>query len=305
MIERKDFLSLLERRILLSDGAMGTMLLRGTNVRCPDILNLDKDGIKRVINVHIAYLEAGSDIIQTNTFSSNPSKLQSCGLDSELELINKNAVMAAKEAISIYFKDRERDKSDKTIFVAGNIGPTGKLLEPFGPLTHAETVDIFAKQIEVLLLSGVDLILIETMMDLNEALAGIEAARKISDKIPVLCTMTFGENGVTMMGNKAEDVIRPLLEAGCDVAGANCSLGSDKMLEIVAKMRSSNPEAKLMFQPNAGLPILRDGETFYSETPEFMASNIKKYLPYKPSILGACCGSTPEHIRRISEVIEK
>lgn len=301
MIERKNFLCILESKILLSDGAMGTMLLKERDTRCPDILNLDRNDIKKVINLHLDYLRAGSDIIQTNTFNSNPSKLESCRLHSELEPINRNAVLAAREAITTYHQEQ---KSNRKIFIAGDIGPTGKLLEPAGLLKYSQAVDIFSRQIETLVENEVDLILIETMMDLNEALAAIEAAKKISSQIPILCTMTFEENGVTMMGNRAEEVVKTLREAGCDVAGANCSLGSDKMLEIAKKMRSADPKARLMFQPNAGLPTMKDGKTVYNETAELMASNVKKYLQYHPSILGACCGSTPLHIKKISELIK-
>lgn len=140
-------------------------------------------------------------------------------------------------------------------------------------------------------------------MDLNEALAAVKAVRKISKDIPIACSLTFGENGVTLMGNKAEDVVEILINAGSDIVGANCSVGSGAMLNVVKKMREANAEARLIFQPNAGLPMLVEGKTIYNETPEIMASNIEKFLPYKPSIVGGCCGSTPEHIREIIKVV--
>jgi len=140
-------------------------------------------------------------------------------------------------------------------------------------------------------------------MDLNEALAAVEAARSISESIPIACTMSFGENGVTLMGNKAGESAGILLDAGCDIVGANCSVGSDSMLEIVKKIRSAWPGARLIFQPNAGLPVIRDGRTAYNETPDIMADNISHYLAYGPSIVGACCGSTPDHIRKIASMV--
>lgn len=292
---------MLEENILLCDGAMGTMLQKEKDARCPDLFNIDSKDIKKVIDVHLGYINSGSDIIQTNTFGSNPSKLESCGHLSDIKLINKKAVLAAREAIAIY---NEKKAQNKKIFIAGDIGPTGKLLEPAGTLKYKDAVNIFLKQIEILINNGVDLILIETIMDINEALAAVEAVKKISGEIPLACTMTFGENGVTLMGNKAEDIVISLQEAGCDIVGANCSMGSDKMLDIVIKMRSADSNAKLMFQPNAGLPILKGEKTTYSETPEIMAHNMKKYLQYKPSILGGCCGSTPAHIKKIAELIK-
>jgi 5-methyltetrahydrofolate--homocysteine methyltransferase len=178
----------------------------------------------------------------------------------------------------------------------------GKLLEPFGPLKYEEVLDAFSKQAEVLI-EKTDLIAIQTMMDLNEALAVVKAVRKISKDIPIACSLTFGENGVTLMGNKAEDVVKVLISAGSDIVGANCSVGSGAMLNVVKKMREADANARLIFQPNAGFPSLADGKTIYNETPEIMASNIAKFLPYKPSIVGGCCGSTPEHIKEIIKVV--
>ena len=297
---KNNFLNILDEKILICDGAMGTMLQKMGCSTCPDYLNIANDDKKKVLNVHLGYLEAGSDIIQTNTFGSNPSKLETCGLLSDIEKINKNAVSITKEAINIY---KEKTGSKRQLFIAGDIGPTGKLIEPAGNLKHREAVDLYSRQIDILVNSLVDFILIETIMDLSEAIAAIEATKKISNEIVVACTMTFGENGVTIMGNKAEDAAQNLLDAGCDIIGANCSLGSDLMLKVVRRMRTAAPDAKLIFQPNAGLPVLKDGKTTYNETPEVMAYNIKKYLPYKPSILGACCGSTPAHIKKIVKLI--
>ena len=300
-IHRKDFLNILDKKILICDGAMGTMLQDMGYSGCPDNLNIINDDEKKVLNVHLGYLEAGSDIIQTNTFGSNPSKLETCGLLSDMEKVNKNAVATAKEALSAY---KERTNNNRQIFIAGDVGPTGKLLEPSGDLKQNDAIDLYSRQIDILVKNLVDLILIETIMDLNEAIAAIKAVKKVNNEITVICTMTFGENGVTLMGNKAEDAAYSLLDTGCDIIGANCSLGSDLMLKVVKKFRAAVPDAKLIFQPNAGLPVLKDGKSIYNETPEVMASNIKKYLQYKPSILGACCGSTPEHIKKIIQLIE-
>ena len=299
-INKIKLLDIIDKKILVSDGAMGTNLLSAGISKYPDSLNIDNNNIRKIIDIHISFLEAGSDIIQTNTFGSTPIKLESFRLENEIKKINENAVNAAKEAENIY---RSKSGDEKPLFIAGDIGPLGKLLEPVGTLKYEDAVSAFSKQAELLIGKKVDLIIIETIMDLNEALAAIEATRKISEDIPIACTLSFGENGVTIMGNKAEDVTSRLINAGSDIVGANCSIGSAAMIGVAGKMREANPEARLIFQPNAGLPVLVEGKTTYNETPEIMASNIAKFLPYEPSIVGGCCGSTPEHIREIIKVV--
>ena len=301
-INKKELLGILDKKILVGDGAMGTTLFAAGFTGCPDSLNIDDSGIKKVIDIHLGYLEAGSNIIQTNTFGSTPIKLESLGLEKKVKKINQNAVKAAKQAIDTYLSKSERSKP---LFIAGDIGPLGKLVEPVGSLKHQEAVDSFSEQAELLIGEGVDLIIIETIIDLNEALAAIEAVRKISKDIPIACTLSFGENGVTIMGNKAEDVIGKLTGAGADIAGANCGMGSDSMIGVVKKMREANTDARLIFQPNAGLPVLAEGKTSYNETPEIMASNVEKFLPYRPSIIGGCCGSTAKHIQAIVNIVSR
>ncbi len=297
---KDDFLKLAEKKILISDGAMGTSLQAIGINNSPDSLNIQKNDIAKIIDIQLSFLEAGSDIIQTNTFGSNPLKLEAYGLLNKFKEINKNAVSAAKDAVRIY---RENSGTDRPLFIAGNIGPLGKLLEPSGPLSLISASDLFSRQIEILLSSGIDLILIETIIDLNEALAATRAARKASADIPLACTMSFNENGITVMGNKAGEAANRLFEAGNDLVGANCSIGSDSMLSVVKKIREANPEGMLIFQPNAGLPKVLGGKTIYNETPGIMASNIGKFIPFGPSVLGACCGSTPDHIRAIVNLV--
>ncbi len=296
---KKELLDIGDKKILVCDGSMGATLIAAGISALPDSLNLDNSQIKKIIDIHLGYLEAGSDIIITNTLNSTPVKLEFHGLQHEIKKINENAISAVNEAIDIY---RTGSGDSKPIFIAGDIGPLGKLLDPFGPLKYEEALDAFSKQADVLI-GKVDLIAIETIMDLNEALTAIKAIRKISKDIPIACSLTFGENGVTLMGNKAEDVVDVLINAGSDIVGANCSVGSGAMLNVVKKMREANADARLIFQPNAGMPMLVDGKTIYNETPEIMASNISKFLPYKPSILGACCGSKPEHIKEIAKIV--
>jgi len=306
MITKSDFIKILGNGILIGDGAMGTVLQGLGIYSSPEyFIANDKNAEKIISQIHFDYLKSGSNIIQTSTFGANLAKLESGGLKAQFKIINEKASFFAKIAINNYKDYIKNDNiKERPLFIAGNLGPTGKLLKPYGDLTYNDAVDIFSQQVEVLLSTNfIDIILIETMMDINEALAAIEASKKVGNDITIICTLTFNENGVTMMGNKAEDSISILMDAGCTVAGANCSVGSDKMLNVVKKMRQSNPSAKLIFQPNAGLPKLINGKTTYNETPEIMAENIKKYLEYSPSILGACCGSTPDHIKKIYELI--
>lgn len=294
------FLDALDQRILIGDGAMGTMLQSMGIAESPDHLNIDEQKIEKVIEVHLGYLNAGSDIIQTNTFGANPVKLKSYQLEQKIEEINKNAVLAVREAISRY---RSKTGSSRKIFIAADIGPLGQLLEPSGTISADQAIHYFRQQIEILAGMGSDVVLIETMMDINEALAALKAAQQAAEKLPAICSLTFGPNGVTMMGNKAQDAVKQLQEAGAAVVGANCSLGSVSMLEVAQKMREADKKAKLLFQPNAGLPVLKDGQTVYNESAQIMAANIAKYLPYNPSIIGACCGSTPQHIQEIIKVV--
>ncbi len=297
--KKPDLLSLLESQVLLCDGAMGTTLISMGLSTSPDSPNLFKDGVQILSDIHLKYFEAGSDIVETNTFSANPAKLKSFGLESEVEKINSSAVDAAKDAIKRF----KESGCKRPLYIAGSVGPLGQLIAPYGKVSAKEADDSFGQQIQALVESGVDLIMIETMIDLREAIAAVKAAREISEKIPVACSMTFTKNGVSVMGNKAGPSIREIFDAGADIAGANCSVGSDSMLNIIEKIREANPEGCLFFQPNAGLPKFEDGKTFYTETPEIMAKNIRKYMEYKPCIVGACCGSTHEHIRAIAAVI--
>jgi len=298
--KNRGFLEILDKKTLICDGAMGTSL-NALGYRGPsDLFMLKNEAADVITNIHLQFLRAGSDIIQTNTFGANILKLEHSGFSSEIELINKKAVEAAENAVRLY---HEESSVKKQLYIAGNMGPSGNLLKPYGDIDYAEVVSSFAKQAEILIKNDVDFILIETIMDLNEALAAVEAVKSIDPGTVIACTLTFMENGVTVMGNKAEEFGRVLLDAGCDIIGANCSVGSDSMIGIAQKIRNSNPASKLIIQPNAGLPKIAGGETVFSETPKIMAENFKKILQYKPAIAGACCGSTSQHIKKISELV--
>lgn len=306
-IIKKEIFSILAKRVMLCDGAMGTMLQSRGYKNASDLLNLDTKSIKDVVDIHLNYIKAGSDIIQTNTFGANFLKLKRSGNEKNLKIINKNGVDAAKEAINLFNSQLSQLISDsnfkRKIYIAGDIGPSGELLQPFGTISYKEMVDSFIKQAEVLLENEVNLILIETMMDLNEAKAAVEAVRALDKEIIIACTLSFNANGVTLMGNKAEQFGPALLEAGCDIIGANCSVGSESMISITEKIRNANPEALLLIQPNAGLPKIVNNVTVFDETPEIMLKNFKKILQFNPNIIGGCCGSTPAHIKALAKLI--
>ncbi|MBN1299568.1 MAG: homocysteine S-methyltransferase family protein [Actinobacteria bacterium] len=293
-------LEILDKKTLICDGAMGTSLQALGFKEPSDIFMLKNDAIEIVSNIHLQYLKAGSDIIQTNTFGSNILKLDQSGLSSEIENINLRALEAARKAVALFSSGADLQKK---IYIAGDIGPSGELLQPYGDTDYSVMVASFSKQAEILLANDVDLILIETIMDLKEALAAIEAIRNIDSEIVIACSLTFMENGTTVMGNKAEAFGKIIIDAGCDIIGANCSVGSGSMVFITEKIRNANPDARLIIQPNAGLPKIIEGKTVFTETPEIMAENFKKILEFNLSIAGACCGSTPAHIRKISELV--
>lgn len=298
---KKEILETLDERIMLCDGAMGSTLHKLGYKAIVDLLNLDCKAFEDIVQIHLDYINSGSEIIQTNTLGSSRLKLKRSGHEKDINPINKNAVSAVRKAIDLYYNNKQHPI--KRIYVAGNIGPSGELLEPFGNVKKSEMVKSFFDQIKVLIENNVDLILIETMIDLNEAIAAVEAVRKIDSDILVACTLSFTETGITVMGNKAEEYGKTLIEAGSDIIGANCSVGSKSMIEITKKIRDANPDARLLIQPNAGMPKLVDGETIFDETPEIMAENFKEIISYRPNIIGGCCGSTPEHIKKIASLI--
>ncbi len=301
---KDEILNTLNKRVLLCDGAMGTMLQSIGYTAASDLLNLDENARKDIIKIHLNYIAAGSEIIQTNTFGANFLKLKRSGNEKYLKLINKNAVNNVKEAINYFQEFSPNKETVKRIYIAGDIGPSGEMLKPFGNISYDEMANSFSAQAEVLIESGVDFILVETMMDLNEACAAVEGIKKLDREILIACTLTFNENGVTLMGNKAEDFGKVLIDAGCSIIGANCSVGSSSMIKITEKIRSANPDTLLIIQPNAGLPKIVNNKTIFDESPDLMAENFSHILKFNPSIIGGCCGSTPEHIKKISNLLK-
>ncbi|MBN2345207.1 MAG: homocysteine S-methyltransferase family protein [Candidatus Aminicenantes bacterium] len=290
--------TLLERlargEVLLADGAMGTLLMAGGLERgaVPESLNLSRpellEGIAR------SYLEAGADIVQTNTFGASPLKLARCGLADRSAEINEAAVRAARRAVG----DRA--------YVAASCGPCGRLLRPYGDTEEEEMAESFRSQMQALWSAGIDAFCIETMSDIREARLAVQAARSLSPTAPVMATMTFEPTPrgfFTVMGVTIETACSELEKAGADLVGSNCGNGSEQMVAIAREFRKWS-RRPLVIQANAGLPELRRGEVHYPETPEFMARKALELRAAGAAVIGGCCGTTPEHTRAMRRALD-
>jgi len=288
---------LLERirngEILVGDGAMGTMLFnRGLQPgQPPEIFNIE--GTKVLQEIAQSYLDAGADILETNTFGGTPIKLSLFSLDERADEINRNAVLAVKNI------------AKEKAYVSGSCGPTGRLLKPYGDTEPEEVYNSFLKQITTLVNAGVDIVCIETMIDLNEATLAVKASKSISTSIPVIATMTFDPTPrgfYTIMGTSIENAAKGLENAGADIIGSNCGNGIENMVKI-GRTFKENSSLPIIIQSNAGLPIMEGTKTVYPETPEFMAEKARELINIGVSIIGGCCGTTPEHIRAIKGIV--
>jgi 5-methyltetrahydrofolate--homocysteine methyltransferase len=280
--------------VLLADGAMGSLLMaRGLEKgAAPESLNLTQPGILE--DIARLYLEAGAEIVQTNTFGASPLKLARYGLESQAAEINAAAVAAVRRVVG--------DKA----YVSASCGPTGRLLLPFGDTAESEIYEGFVLQIEALLKAGADAVCIETMTDLNEARLAVRAARRLSSTITVMATMTFEPTPrgfFTIMGVSIPAACRALAEAGADLVGSNCGNGSAQMVAIAREFRKSTT-LPLIIQSNAGIPELRQGQVLYPETPAFMAAAVRDFLDAGVSVIGGCCGTTPGHIRAMRAALD-
>ncbi|MCC6791380.1 MAG: bifunctional homocysteine S-methyltransferase/methylenetetrahydrofolate reductase [Thermomicrobiales bacterium] len=293
------FLHRLNEGVLLMDGAMGTML-HSAKVGiddCFDQLNLTRPEL--VGSIHRAYLAAGADIIETNTFGANRFRLEGFGLGDRVRDINFRAVRLAREA---------REISGSSALVAGSVGPTQRTMEPYGSATASEVGDAFREQIEALLEGGVDLLVIETISDLAEMVAAVEAARAVSD-LPVVALMTFAEDGSTVAGNRVEEVVSTLLRTGADVIGANCSVGPQRILPVAESMLSLIDElgerhVPIATVPNAGWPARVAGRVIYPSSPDYLARFAIDAVDAGVKLVGGCCGTTPEHIAAMRAALD-
>jgi homocysteine S-methyltransferase len=284
------FRSLLETdRILVVDGAMGTQLYaKGVYInRCYDELNLSNPDLVR--EIHTEYIRAGADIIETNTFGATAHKLQQYGLEANLHEINVIAARVAREAAG-----------DDT-YVAGAIGPLGVRIEPYGPTSFDEAREMFKAQAEALLEGGVDLFCLETFSDVSEIRQAIAAVREICD-LPIIAQMTIMTDGNTMFGTTPELFTERLDKWGADVIGLNCGVGPAIILSALEKMRAVTKK-KLSAQPNAGLPRDVQGRQFYMCSPEYMSKFAKRFIQTGAKFIGGCCGTTPSHIKLITDSV--
>jgi 5-methyltetrahydrofolate--homocysteine methyltransferase len=278
---------------LVCDGAMGTELQRRglPSGSCPEEYNVMHPEV--VGEILRGYLEAGADILTTNSFGANRLRLKEYGHESRVKEFCRRSVEIAK------------DVSRGKCYVAGSLGPTGQILEPLGPVSQSEAAEALQEQADALAEAGVDLILIETMMSIDEAELAVQATKRISGLV-VAATMSFevGPKGArTMWGVDIPTAVNRLTAAGADIIGSNCGQGFDSMVTIVQEMRPLT-QKPIIAQPNAGLPQWVDGKPVYSETPAAIRPKVEALLRSGANIVGGCCGTTPDHIRIIREAID-
>lgn len=285
----------LDKGILISDGAMGTMLQgKGlTDGGAPELWNVENPGaIEEVLE---EYAAAGANLITTNTFGGTRGRLQMHGLEDRLFELNKAGAQIARKVA-----DRHPG-----CFVMGDVGPSGELMEPMGTMTLDDAKALFSDQIKALVAGGVDAILIETMSDLQEVEAAVKAAKEVAPNLPIIVTFSFDTNLRTMMGVKPEMAVKQISALGVRLIGANCGRGTDEIKIIAQELASARqPGTYLITQSNAGLPKLVGDEFIYDGTPEEMAKYAKEMKEIGINVIGSCCGSTPNHTKAISEAVK-
>lgn len=278
--------------VLISDGAMGTFLhAKGLSAReCPESWCVSHPA--EVKGIAEAYIAAGSDIVQTNSFGGSSLRLESYHLADKVREFNRAAATLARQAMG------------NNGYVAASVGPTAQFVkQEGGKATPAQLYDSFKEQMMALAEGGADALCIETMSSLIEAVQAIRAAKE-NTQLPVLCTFTFDvkpRGFFTIMGVTPERAAKEAVAAGADVVGANCGNGIANMIEITKRMRAAVPETPILVHANAGMPVVEDGKTLFKETPEYMASRVEELIQAGANIIGGCCGTNPEHIAAIAK----
>ena len=289
---------LLERlkrgEVLVGDGAWGTQLMeRGLPPgQAPEWFALERPEVLE--EVARLYVEAGADLVTTDTFGGTSFRLKLHGLDGELARVNRRAVEAVKRAVA------------GRALVSASVGPSGQLLEPYGDTSPDAVEEAFAEQARALAAAGADVLCIETMGDLTEATRAVKAAKAVAPGLPVMATMTYESTPrgyFTVMGVSVEKAVAGLEAAGADVVGSNCGTGIEDMVEVARAMTRATG-LPILIQPNAGLPESRDGRVVYNESPEAMAARVPELLELGVAIVGGCCGTTPDHVRAIRRAVD-
>jgi 5-methyltetrahydrofolate--homocysteine methyltransferase len=280
--------------VIVGDGAVGTFLIeRGLkHGEPPEGFNLTRPEVLE--EIASLYLAAGAEIVTTNTFGASPLRLQRYSMENEVEAINRSAVEAARRAVG------------NKAYVTGCVGPTGKMLKPYGSADPEEVTSGFRRQIAALLSAGIDAVFVETMNDLNEAALAVKAARSLDSAIPILATVTFNKNPqgyFTLMGSSPKDAAAALEKAGADIIGSNCGQGAAQMVEIAREFKT-NAHVPIAIQSNAGLPVRSETGVIYPETPEFLAAKAVELLDLGIQLIGGCCGTGPDHIRAMRKAVD-
>lgn len=291
----KLFTWLAEGRVLLGDGAMGTMLQNAglTDGGAPELWNVTQPAVVR--SVYEAYVKAGANLIETNTFGGTSARLKLHNLQDRVIELNRAGVRLAKEVAE-----------PAGVLVAGSIGPSGELIEPVGPLSMEEAEAMFAEQTQGLVEGGVDLIVIETMSHLNEVEAAVKGAQRVAPDLPIVVTLSFDTNFHTMMGVSPKTAVEMISQWGVQVIGANCGNGPSEIETVMTQMAQYRPAGVyLMAQSNAGMPQYVNGAIRYDGTPDIMADYALRLRDLGVNIIGACCGSTPAHIAAMRAALDK
>jgi len=276
--------------VLIADGAMGTLLQAAglPSGILPEEWNLSEPA--RIAAAHQSYLDAGADIILSNSFGGNRIKLSRAHQEGQAERLNAVAVEIVRRVVGT------------RAFVAGDMGPTGELLAPLGPLTPEMARQAYAEQARWLAAAGADLLVIETMSDLQEAQAAAEGALQATT-LPIVCTMSFDTRQRTMMGVTPEKMVETLWPLGLAAIGANCGKSLEENLQVLTRLRAAGPTATLWIKPNAGLPRLVAGQVVYDVGPADFAEYARKFADLGARVVGGCCGSTPAHIAAVRQAL--
>lgn len=299
---KQEFHEFLNSKIVILDGATGSNLQKKgmTSGVCPEKWILENP--EALIELQLDFLKSGTDILYAPTFTANRPKLKEYGLQDRIKEYNHSLVSLSKEAVKRYREEANAD-SERNLYVAGDLTMTGEQLYPLGTLEFEELVNIYKEQIQYLVEAGVDLLVIETMMRLQECRAAIIAAKETCD-LPIMVTMTFNEDGRTLFGTDPETAVVVLQSLSVDAVGVNCSTGPEKMCEIIAEMKRY-ANIPLIAKPNAGLPKLVNGETVFDMGPEEFATKAEVLLETGATVIGGCCGSTPKHIEFLAKKVKE